>query len=228
MEKSHWRLQPLNWPNHPPGKTWANHHIQVANRTLWPDNPSTGLINCLARHEQTTIFRLRTGHCGLRAHLKQIGSMDSALCDCKEAENRRSATSSRTFPSGRNRDTSCGRRMSQPPTSCGERWKTCATPHSSWQHVDWGSKHGWSTTEEEEEGTPMVTWCSGVNTGTGWPSVSILWLGDIGGLICNFYLSVAARTFFWSDLSLRYTSMSLGIKQPTDNNSISEGLLFTT
>ena len=35
--------------------------------------------------------------------------------------NRRSATSSRTVPSGGNRDTSYGRRMSQPPTSCGER-----------------------------------------------------------------------------------------------------------
>ena len=57
MEKSHWILQPLYRPN-----------------------------NCLARHEQTTILRLRTGHCGPRAHLKRIGIMDSALCDCKEAE----------------------------------------------------------------------------------------------------------------------------------------------
>ena len=75
--------------------------------------PSTGPINRLARDELTTIsrvsdqndvsllyimleihhsgrepsiFRLRTGHCGLRGHLKRIGIMDSALCDCKEAE----------------------------------------------------------------------------------------------------------------------------------------------
>ena len=34
--------------------------------------------------------------------------------------NRRSTTSSGTVPSGENRDTSYGRRMSQPPTSCGE------------------------------------------------------------------------------------------------------------
>ena len=67
-------------------------------------------------------------------------------------QNRLSTTSSRTVPSGGNRDTSYGRRMSQPPTSCGERRKTCAAPPSSWQHVDWGSKHGWSTAEEEEEG----------------------------------------------------------------------------
>ena len=66
-------------------------------------------------------------------------------------QNRRSTTSSRTVPSGGNRDTSYGRRMSQPPTSCGELRKTCAAQPSSWQHVDWGSKHGWSTTEEEEE-----------------------------------------------------------------------------
>ena len=42
-------------------------------------NPSTDPISPLARHEQTTIFRLQTGHCGLWAHLKQIGIMDSAL-----------------------------------------------------------------------------------------------------------------------------------------------------
>ena len=65
--------------------------------------------------------------------------------------NRWSITSSRTVPSGRNRDTSYARRMSQPPTSCGERWKTCAAPSNSWQHVNWGSKHGWSTAKEEEE-----------------------------------------------------------------------------
>ena len=49
-------------------------------------NPSTDPVNRLARHEQTTIFRLRTGHCGLRAHLKRTGIMVSALYDCKEAE----------------------------------------------------------------------------------------------------------------------------------------------
>ena len=79
-------------------------------------------INSLARHEQTTIFRLRTGHCGLRAHLKRIGIMDSAIAIRR---NRRSTTSPSTVPSGGNRDISYGRRMSQPPTSCSERQKTC-------------------------------------------------------------------------------------------------------
>ena len=36
------------------------------------------------------------------------------------------------------------------PTSCGEHWKTCSTQSNSWQYVDWGSKHGWSTAEEEK------------------------------------------------------------------------------
>ena len=43
-------------------------------------------------------------------------------------QNRRSTTSSRTVPSGSNRDTSYDRRISQLPTSCGERRKTCTTP----------------------------------------------------------------------------------------------------
>ena len=32
-----------------------------------------------------------------------------------------------------------------------------------------------------------------VSDGTGWPGVSILRLGEMESLICNFYLSVAAR-----------------------------------
>ena len=33
-----------------------------------------------------------------------------------------------------------------------------------------------------------------VSTETGWPSVSILRLGEVESLICSFYLSVAAHT----------------------------------
>ena len=46
-----------------------------------------------------------------------------------------------------------------------------------------------------------------VSAGTGWPSVSILWLGEVEIFICNFYCSVAARTIVWVDPSLRHTSM---------------------
>ena len=42
-------------------------------------NPQKDPLHQLSRHEQTTIFRLRTGHCG---HLKKIGIQPSALCDC--------------------------------------------------------------------------------------------------------------------------------------------------
>ena len=52
-------------------------------------------------------------------------------------QNRRSATSSRAVPSGRNRDAIYGRRMSQPLTSCGGRRKTCVAPANSWQHLDY-------------------------------------------------------------------------------------------
>ena len=40
----------------------------------------------LGRAQQTTIFRLRTGHCSLRAHLKRIGISDTSLCECGQAD----------------------------------------------------------------------------------------------------------------------------------------------
>ena len=81
-----------------------------------------------------------------------------------KTQNRRSTTSSRTVPSGGNKDTSDGRRMSQPPTSCGERRKTCAAPPSSWQHVDWGSKHSLSIAEGEE--CALTLWTRFTKTST--------------------------------------------------------------
>ena len=36
-------------------------------------NPQKDPLHQLSRHEQTTIFRLRTGHCGLKGHLQKIG-----------------------------------------------------------------------------------------------------------------------------------------------------------
>ena len=43
-------------------------------------------IQRLERTQQTTISRLRTGHCGLRAHLKRIGVSDTSLCECGQAD----------------------------------------------------------------------------------------------------------------------------------------------
>ena len=54
---------------------------------------------------------------------------------------------------------------------------------------------GSSPTSDFKIGTPVATlpgaWLKRVSTGTGFPSVSIL--GEVESLICNFYLSVAAR-----------------------------------
>ena len=58
------------------------------------------------------------------------------------------------------------------------------------------------------------TWHYRVSAGPGWPGVSIIWLGEIASLICNFYLSVAACTIVWADPSLRYTSTFWDVKQP--------------
>ena len=59
-------------------------------------------------------------------------------------------------------------------------------------------------------------WHYRVSAGTGQPGVSMLWLGEIESLICNFYLSVAAHKIsvaahkiVCADLSLRYTHMLL-------------------
>ena len=73
---------------------------------------------------------------------------------------------------------------------------------------------GSSHTSDLNIGTPVTTlpgaWRDRVSTGTGLPDVSILWLGEVESLICNFYLSVAARKIVWADPSLRYTRMLLG------------------
>ena len=73
---------------------------------------------------------------------------------------------------------------------------------------------GSSHTSDSKIGTPVATlpgaWRYRVSAGTGRPGVSILWLGEMENLVCNFYLSVAARKIVWADPSLRYTSMLLG------------------
>ena len=40
----------------------------------------------LDRRGQTTIFRLRTGHCGLKKHLKRLGLCVTAHCECGSDE----------------------------------------------------------------------------------------------------------------------------------------------
>ena len=73
-----------------------------------------------------------------------------------------------------------------------------------------------SHTSDSKIGTPVATLPGArsyrVRAGTGWPGVSILWLGEMESLICNFYLSVAAREIVFADPSLRCTQMLLGRK----------------
>ena len=69
-------------------------------------------------------------------------------------------------------------------------------------------------TSDLKIGTPVTTlacaWRYRVSAGTGWPGVSIQWLGESESLNCNFCLSVAARTIVWADQSVRYISLLLG------------------
>ena len=80
---------------------------------------------------------------------------------------------------------------------------------------------GSSHTSDLKTGIPVATlpgaWCYRVSVWTGWPDVSILWLGEMESLIRNFCLSVAARTIVWADPSLRYTiACCWDFKQPTN------------
>ena len=56
---------------------------------------------------------------------------------------------------------------------------------------------GLSHTSDLKISTPVATlpgaWHYRISAGTGWPSVSTLWLGEMESLICNFYLSLAAH-----------------------------------
>ena len=49
-------------------------------------NPNQDTLHQLPRHQQTTIFCLRTGHCRLNSHLKRIGIKTSAQCPCGEVD----------------------------------------------------------------------------------------------------------------------------------------------
>ena len=79
---------------------------------------------------------------------------------------------------------------------------------------------GSSHTSDLKIGTPVATlpgaWRYRVSAGTGRPGVSILWLGEMESLICNFYFSVAARKF--EQIRPRDTlACCWDVKQPTNN-----------
>ena len=87
-----------------------------------------------------------------------------------------------------------------------------------------GSFSGSSHTSDLKISAPVATlpgaWCYRASAGTGCPCVSILWLGEMESLVCNLYLSVAAReieqTRPWDTLACCWD-----VKQPTNNNTSS-------
>ena len=105
--------------------------------------------------------------------------------------------------------------LSPPLASLAERWGVLF--HSGSPGFDSSFHRGYFSrschTIHLKMGTPVSTppgaWCYRVDSGAGCPGVSILWQGETESLICNFYLSVAARAIFRADLFLRYTSMLL-------------------
>ena len=67
-----------------PSETEAE--ISLETKKTMEYDPQKDQINTLDRRTQTTIFRLRTGHCGLRKHLKRLGLADSVHCECGSEE----------------------------------------------------------------------------------------------------------------------------------------------
>ena len=108
------------------------------------------------RHEQTTIFRLRTGHCGLRAHLKRIGVMNSALCDCKEAE----------------------QTVHHIVQDC-PIWRK--QRHQLWPQDELATNKLWGTAEDLRRTTQfLATWTEGLSTADGPQKKSTSRVGDLG------------------------------------------------
>ena len=83
LAKSGSRLEQENQPiSYKEAKTLVKRHF----RTLWEEthsHPSDDQMPHLQRQQQTTIFRLRTGHCRLRAHLYRLGISHTPDCLCE-------------------------------------------------------------------------------------------------------------------------------------------------
>ena len=84
-----------------------------------------------------------------------------------------------------------------------------------------GSSSRSSHTSNLEIGTPVVillsTWHYRVSAGAGWPGVSILWMGEIASMICNFsvwqHIQMCQQISPWDTLVC-----CRDVKQPTNYN----------
>ena len=104
------QLQPMCNSTYQEAKTLLrNSQKSQWKRATGDYNPSTDPINRLARHEQTTIFRLQTGHCERTSSELASWTLHSAIA---KKWNRWSTTSPRTVLSVGSRHTSYDCRMS--------------------------------------------------------------------------------------------------------------------
>ena len=145
---SMWLLLYYYYYNQPSGKTWADHYIQVANRTLWP--ASTPEANW--HHGRCTLRLQRSGtdsppHPPGLSHLAETETpvMAAGWVNHQQAVGN-GGRSAPHHPIPGNMWTEGLSTADRPQ----KRKKTCTAPPNSWQHVDWGCKHGWPTAEEEE------------------------------------------------------------------------------
>ena len=77
------KQQPKSKPSYQEAKTLIrNKRLADFKHRNGGYNPHQDTLRLISRHEQTMIFRLRTGHCRLRSHMKKSGIEKSALCPC--------------------------------------------------------------------------------------------------------------------------------------------------
>ena len=92
--------------------------------------------------QQITIFRLRTGHCGLSAHLKRTGISDTFLCECGQADQTTDHVL-HSCPIYTERRQQAWPRVLIWRPSCGARQKTSTGRVDLWHQPDWRSDlHG--------------------------------------------------------------------------------------
>lgn len=76
----------MEQPHLPVSYSEAKTIIKRHSKTQWANQhnpPSDDQIIHLRRHEQTIIFRLRTGHCRLRHHMYRLGLSHTPDCQCQ-------------------------------------------------------------------------------------------------------------------------------------------------
>ena len=93
------------------------------------------------------------------------------------------------------------------PVAMSDQWLDYQCSSGDVRPVTWLSVFQWRCqTSDLTIAVPVATWDAG------WQRVGVNtpWLSETETLICNFFLSVAARTIVWADPSQKYSSMLQG------------------